>query len=424
MIDMRNVVHIESPTNWDSNYRELEWVRSNHNIPTDGQAVFRTSYQFARGRMYILTAAVPGDASRDNDGTFFGSVYGSWGSSANSITGVVIRNNEDTGNKQVEAGIDLEGNGSNFNIISGFWPIGAFNTTSFPNDTKRAVWLKMPSSGSCTFGVNTPVAEGFTPVLPSDTIAYHSGPQGNICIGGLQWSDGHKAEVKRLKIYRFRIFSGDENGTLLSDLVPAQRKSDDVIGLYDILNNNFFPTNQQGEYDIGPTYIENPLWSPGVSYRKSVVKIETYKNGNLIQLWPCYSAGPTNPNPPVVTNAFDYDDTITWTVGTGVENSDEYYYYPITATGQANGVEIAVADNPNGWNSDGKPTSNTTYTWKIKAERAGYYQMVMTAKMSSSDHITTGHWSYVNIQVNGSDTGVLKLGLYGDTPHIQNTTML
>ena len=166
----------------------------------------------------------------------------------------------------------------------------------------------------------------------------------------------------------------------------------------------------------GSVVNENPGWQYAFVNTYDVTKIEDYYNGNLRQIWPCWSPGPSNPSAPVVTNAFDYDDTITWTIGTGVENTDEYYYYPITATGQANGVQIALADNPNGWPSDGKPSNNSTYTWYVQAERAGYYQMIMHAKMSSAAHATTGYWSYLNLRVNDSTTGVHKLNSYGQTP--------
>lgn len=234
-------------------------------------------------------------------------------------------------------------------------------------------------------------------------------------------------ETYDCKLYRYEIRTSTVDGQLESDYIPCQRKSDGKVGMYDRITNTFHELKGTqiitGSYSRsdGPVVNEYPSWSPGSTLYYDVTKIEDYYAGNLRQIWPCYSEGPSNPNPPVVTNAFDYDDTITWTVGTGIENSDEYYYYPITATGQANGIQIAIADNPNGWNSDGKASTGTTYTWKVQAERAGYYQMVMHAKMSSSDHITTGHWSYANIQVNGSDTDVLKLALYGDTPDFTYT---
>ena len=166
----------------------------------------------------------------------------------------------------------------------------------------------------------------------------------------------------------------------------------------------------------GSVVNENPGWQYTFVNTYDVTKIEDYYNGNLRQIWPCWSSEPTNPSAPVVTNAFDYDDTITWTVGQGVENIDYFYYYPLTATGQANGVQIALADNPNGWPSDGKPNNTTTYTWLVQAERAGYYQMVLHAKMSSADHATTGYWSNLNLRVNGLTTGVHKLNRYGQTP--------
>ena len=218
-----------------------------------------------------------------------------------------------------------------------------------------------------------------------------------------------EAPYGRATVWSVKIYT--ENGMLEHEMLPAKRKSDNVLGFYDNLHNNFF-AGLNGQGQTSPSYyIAGP-----VPEDKHVVKIEDYYNGQLRQIWPCWTPGPSNPTAPVVSNAFDYDDNITWTVGTGVENTDEYYYYPITATGQANGIQIAVADNPNGWNDDGKPTSNTTYTWYVQAERAGYYQMIMSAKMSSAGHATTGYWSYADIQVNGSTSGVQKLTLYGDTP--------
>ena len=411
---MRNVIHIDSPTNWDSNYRELEYVKTG-NLSTGGNNI-ETNMQMTRGRYYEIVATAGAGYTHDGhydgpSGWFFKTTV-SMGGGGDEYTGVKVGYDDayhyDTGTHCVFAGIRAEDN-YELEIVSDNF------LTLFPNyNTKRVVWLKIPSSGSGSAGVND--VNG-TVLASVDGISYRGDPAGEynskIVIGGVT-----NYPVGQL-IYRFRVYSGDSNGTVLAELVPAQNKYTGVCGLYNLQASTFYPLNtitSETWNPAGPTANENPLWSPGVSYRKSVVKIEKYVNGNLIQLWPCYSPGPSNPDAPVVSNAFDYDDNITWTVGTGVENTDEYYYYPITATGQANGIQIAVADNPNGWNDDGKPTSSTTYTWYVQAERAGYYQMVMSAKMSSAGHATTGYWSGANIQVNGSTSGVQKLELYGDTP--------
>lgn len=41
-----------------------------------------------------------------------------------------------------------------------------------------------------------------------------------------------------IKLYYFKI--RDENGNLLKEFVPCYRKSDNVIGLYDLVNNQFY----------------------------------------------------------------------------------------------------------------------------------------------------------------------------------------
>ena len=48
--------------------------------------------------------------------------------------------------------------------------------------------------------------------------------------------------IKNMWLYRWKVY---DNDTLVQDLVPAMRKSDDVIGLYDVVSGNFF-TNAAG----------------------------------------------------------------------------------------------------------------------------------------------------------------------------------
>ena len=38
------------------------------------------------------------------------------------------------------------------------------------------------------------------------------------------------------------------NGTLVRDLVPCYRKSDGVVGMYDIVNKKFYTNSFQGTY--------------------------------------------------------------------------------------------------------------------------------------------------------------------------------
>lgn len=49
-------------------------------------------------------------------------------------------------------------------------------------------------------------------------------------------------------IYRWRMY---DNDTLIQDLVPAMRDSDDVIGMYDIVNNEFLTNAGSGSFTGG-----------------------------------------------------------------------------------------------------------------------------------------------------------------------------
>lgn len=160
------------------------------------------------------------------------------------------------------------------------------------------------------------------------------------------------------------------NNTLQFDLLPAIDSQNNTV-MYDRINDESYSTNQyRGSADINV-----PVGGDVVN---EVIKIEDYYNGALRTLW-SKAASPT----PSTVEPLSYDDTIVWTVGTGVANSNGYYYYPLTANGET-GVQIALADNPLGWNSDGKPSMNTEYSWKVKFPSAGWYQMVVTAGYSSS----------------------------------------
>ena len=57
------------------------------------------------------------------------------------------------------------------------------------------------------------------------------------------------AEVKTsAKIYYVKIY---ENGTLVRDMVPVKRKSDNVLGMYDKLNYTFYANNGSGTFIKG-----------------------------------------------------------------------------------------------------------------------------------------------------------------------------
>ncbi len=202
--------------------------------------------------------------------------------------------------------------------------------------------------------------------------------------------DGGTTRYARGKVYSIKVT--DSNNDLINNLVPAKTASGDT-GMYDTINCVFLHTQRSTR---NPEHVNVPV-GPDASTPATlleVIKIEDYYNGVLRTLW----SKPSEPGPtPSTAEPLTYDDTIVWTVGTGVANSNGYYYYPLTANGET-GVQIALTDNPLGWNSDGKPTMNTEYSWKVKFPSAGWYQMVVTAGYSSSGaNATFASYNYVNI---------------------------
>ena len=64
---------------------------------------------------------------------------------------------------------------------------------------------------------------------------------------------GRNASNKQLasmKLYRGKIYNG---AGLIRDFVPARRKSDNAIGLYDIVTATFYTNSGSGEFTVGPT---------------------------------------------------------------------------------------------------------------------------------------------------------------------------
>ena len=83
-------------------------------------------------------------------------------------------------------------------------------------------------------------------------------------------------------------------------------------------------------------------------------------------------------------------DTSAWTAGTAAKNSYGKDYTPLTAADGSVGVKIAVADydpdSVSSFDGDGKlGTDAEAYvTFKVKAPKAGVYQMIIKASCSAS----------------------------------------
>ena len=59
-----------------------------------------------------------------------------------------------------------------------------------------------------------------------------------------------------MQLYYFKIY---DNGTLIRDFIPCYRKSDNVAGLYDLVNNTFYTNVGTGTFTIGNEIIYQPI---------------------------------------------------------------------------------------------------------------------------------------------------------------------
>lgn len=65
------------------------------------------------------------------------------------------------------------------------------------------------------------------------------------------------AEAKRNSNFRFSRFEITKNNELVRDFIPVQRKSDNVLGLYDLVNDVFYTNDGTGTFTAGPVIYEN-----------------------------------------------------------------------------------------------------------------------------------------------------------------------
>ena len=110
-------------------------------------------------------------------------------------------------------------------------------------------------------------------------------------------------------------------------------------------------------------------------------------------------------------------DTSAWTAGTPAANAYGKNYTPLTGANGKVGVKIEVMDydpaSIGTIDGNGKleTTPGNTVTWNIKAPKAGIYQMIMKAKVSSSGDSYSFDSRHIYVTVNGWES---QANNYGD----------
>ena len=164
--------------------------------------------------------------------------------------------------------------------------------------------------------------------------------------------------------------------------------------------------------------------APGSATIKAVK--DGYKDGS-ISITVTKPAAPHLPEPTWPELCPDVIDTTSWTAGTAVKNSYDKEYIPLTGPDGSVGVKMALKDydpqSAGSIDSDGKisPQNEATayVTFRLKAPKAGVYQMILKASCSSSgdEHIFAGESSRgFDVLVNGYDDqdNVYGSRLYSD----------
>ena len=157
--------------------------------------------------------------------------------------------------------------------------------------------------------------------------------------------------------------------------------------------------------------------APGSATIKAIK--EGYKDGS-ISITVQKPAAPHLPEPTWPELCPDVIDTTSWTAGTAVKNSYDKEYIPLTGPDGSVGVKMALKDSDpasaSTFDADGKlgTDADSYVTFKLKAPKAGVYQMILKASCSSSgdDYKFAGSSSRgFDVKINGYED---QDNVYGD----------
>ena len=125
-----------------------------------------------------------------------------------------------------------------------------FGSTNYSNTSKlypgieMGLDLKLAING---LSAKDPVSEGYVTVaaIASSTVTEDSTIH-NILFG--RTTSATNRQLSSVKIYRFKC---KENGVAVRDMYPCKRDSDDVLGMYDVVNDVFYVNSGTGTFTGG-----------------------------------------------------------------------------------------------------------------------------------------------------------------------------
>ncbi len=92
-----------------------------------------------------------------------------------------------------------------------------------------------------------------------------------------QDTDGPDQRFAKAKLFNCKIYDGDN---LIREFVPCYRKADDVIGLYDIVNDEFYKNEGTGKFLKGNDVVKKEKKTPGL-YDAQGIKLCTWEESGM-----------------------------------------------------------------------------------------------------------------------------------------------
>lgn len=177
---------------------------------------------------------------------------------------------------------------STYNLYT--WWLVAYNTSNanakIVKNKRQQCSLKSWVFTDCDWGMTTFTLSSFTTTANLQIFAMRD-------VYSSAYSDYASAALYSLKLYDWT--------TLVRDFVPCYRKSDNVIGMYDLVNNQFYTNSWSGTFTkwnnvyampLKEAYIGRWKWSPNantVAYRPlnstTTVNDQSWNSYNLTQTW-------------------------------------------------------------------------------------------------------------------------------------------
>lgn len=93
-------------------------------------------------------------------------------------------------------------------------------------------------------------------------------------------TSGTASFLAAIKLYSFKLY---DNNTLVRNLIPAKRNSDNVVGMYDTVTDTFFTNQGTGTFTAGPTAVPTPDTPMDIISNNGVLKV------NLNLYWTEYN---------------------------------------------------------------------------------------------------------------------------------------